>query len=719
MPAVPEKKVHASGVAAVGRRTGVLAILLVVGLGATPHPAPPPPGPQATLAAAGSQVLLPLTEYERLQSKPSVTVIDTLRVGGSFQGHDLTMQLAGRASGVLPRVEVLSGPGGVRIYACEGDAILSRTSSGSFELVPLAAKFVLSCRVATAGSDRLQLESAPSVLWVESQVQDGELINLDEVRDTSGRRSFAVVRVTPGASDVVKPTATARYRVTLQPEGTLFTYQFEVRNPNRSHQPFVVRLGSGEHVQTVDTTASSELVGSEYHFQLPPGEILIKLTGTLQQPRLAPAVQASVQYLLLESHPLLRPSITTLAQRISASETGLTAQYRGASGFLLSPTDTVVWQAVKLEALRTTSFAVNLSEHVFFLSSDGQALGESLLRLDNQGSPALKLASRAEPTFASLQQEPVFLTKNSDGALWLPLGQGPQEILVQHLQPLTRTLGLGIGTLWLPELDEPASRANIHLRYEAQWVPLYEEFTPELRLPSLGLGEVLGLLALLVLTERVLTALGMRREQRFLLALLLATGAMTSGWWLTLLLLADLAVCGLLIVPWVMGRKWNLWSVVVGLGLGGFVCLLVASVLLTARSAAPGPEYRAASLTSDEARPASRPDSSAPPKPEEAPPAGTPAAASVGAAAYQGLPAKFVMPTGTSPSHFSREMLSTRSRAVRVVMISRPVVSAIGDVLIALALLLIALQLRTLRRGLLDCWRQIQSTKSPAAPNPS
>ena len=70
-------------------------------------------------------------------------------------------------------------------------------------------------------------------------------------------RSFAVVRVTPGTSDVVKPTATARYHVTLQPEGTLFTYQFEVRNPNRSHQPFVVRLGSGEHVQTVDTTASA------------------------------------------------------------------------------------------------------------------------------------------------------------------------------------------------------------------------------------------------------------------------------------------------------------------------------------------------------------------------------------------------------------------------------------------------------------------------------
>lgn len=720
VPDKPARSAFAAGAGAGGRAVA-LALLLAVGLGAAPHPVTAPSsatgatGPAAASGAAASQVVLPLSEYERLQSKPSVTVIDTLRVGGSFQGRDLTMQLGGRASGVLPRVEVLSGPSGVRIYACEGEAILSRTSSGSFELIPLAPKFTLSCRVATAGSDRLQLESAPSVLWVESQVQDGELINLEEARDNSGRRSFAVVRVTPGTSDVVKPSATARYRITLQPEGTLFTYQFEVRNPNRSHQPFVVRLSSGEHVQTVDTSASSELIGNEYHFQLPPGEIVIKLTGTLQQARLSPAVQASVQYLLLESHPLLRPSITTLAQRISASETGLTAQYRGAYGFLLSATDTVVWQALKLEALRTTSFAVNLSEHTFFLSSDGQVLGESLLRLDNQGAAALRLSTRAEPTFASLQQEPVFLTKNSDGALWVPLGQGPQEVLVQHRQPLLRTMGLGIGTLWLPELDEPASRANIQLRYEAQWVPLYEEFTPDLRMPGLGLGEILGFLVLLVLTERVLAALSVRREHRLLLALLLATGAMTGGWWLALLLTADLAVCGLLVLPWLIGRKWSIWSVVAGLGLGGFLCLLLASVLMTARPTAHAPEYRASSLTSEDSRsgppPAGSPGA---PKPDEAP--GSPPVVAV---TYQGLPAKFVMPTGTGHSYFTREMLSTRSRAVRVVMISRPVVSAIGDVLVALALLIIALQLRTLRQGVRECWRKVRSALHPAPPTAS
>ncbi len=702
MSAAPHKPARAA--LGAGGRTVVLGALLVFALGVAR--AAPPAAATAPAAAAASQVTLPLAEYQSLQNKPSVTVIDTLRVTGSFQGKDLAMQLSGRASGVMPRVEVLSGPSGVRIYACEGEAILSRTSSGSFELVPLAARFNLHCRVATAGSDRLQLESAPSVLWVESLVQDGELVNLEEARDNSGRRSFAVVRVTPGSNDVIKPSATARYRVSLQPEGTLFTYQFEVRNPNRSHQPFVVRLGSGEHVQTIDSSASYEPSGSEYRFQLPPGELQIKLTGTLQRPQLVPVVKASVQYLLIESHPLLRPSITTLAQRISASETGLTAQYRGASGFLLAATDSVSWQVAKLEALRTTSFAVNASNHVFFLSSDGQALGESLLRLDNQGSPALKLSTRAEPTFASLQQEPVFLTKNSDGALWLPLGQGTQDVLVQHRQPLTRALGLGIATLWLPELDEPASRAHVQLRYEEQWVPLFEEFAPEIRLPALGVGELLGLLALLILTERVLAALGLRRDYRIAMAALLSTGALTSGWWLALLLTADMLVCALLVLPWLISRKWNLWSVVIGLGLGGFVCLVLASVLLTSRSAtAPPPtDYRAASLGSEYSK-EERPAAPSTGKTEE--PAGS---------AYQGLPAKFVMPTGTSPSSFHREMLITRDRAVRVVMLSRPVLSVAGDLLIALGLLLVVLRRRGLRQGLTERWLIVTRTARPDTP---
>jgi hypothetical protein len=207
-----------------------------------------------------------------------------------------------------------------------------------------------------------------------------------------------------------------------------------------------------------------------------------------------------------------------------------------------------------------------------------------------------------------------------------------------------------------------------------------------------------------VLTERVLAALGFRRDYRMVLALLLAAGALTSGWWLALLLSADVLACGLLVLPWLLGRKWNPWSVVVGLGLGGFVFLSVASVLFTARSAAPQADYRATSLATEAKESTRGPANPTAPKVED--PAGGPA--------YQGLPAKFTMPSGTSHSYFTREMLSTRSRAVRVVMLSRPVLSVAGQLLIALALLLLALQWKTLRRGVEERWQKVGRARRPA-----
>src|SRR5207248_1235209 len=122
----------------------------------------------------------------------------------------------------------------------------------------------------------------------------------------------------------------------LLPEETRFRYQLDVRNPNRSYQPFVVELKSGEHVQQVDAQAAYEVDGARYRFQLPPGELTLVLSGTLSASKLAPPIDASVQYVLVESHPLLRPQIQAgqaAPKRISAGETGITAQFRGAQGF--------------------------------------------------------------------------------------------------------------------------------------------------------------------------------------------------------------------------------------------------------------------------------------------------------------------------------------------------------------------------------------------------
>lgn len=659
-------------------------------------------------AAPAATATLPLGEYERLAARPSVTVVDTLRVVGSFAGRDLSLVVIGRAAGVLPQIELLSGPSTLRLHGCEGDAILSRSAGGVFELLPQSGRFTLRCRIAVPGTDSLQLQLAPSVLWAESAVQDGELVRLEDAKDHEGWRELSIVRtVESGAGEPLQPSLTARYHLMLQPEATEFLYRFEVRNPNRAYLELTLPLSSGEQVQRVDTTASYELGAGAVKVKLPPGEVTVQLMGSLRGERFMPKVAASVQYALVDSHPLLRPVITTAAQRISVTETGLSPRFSYSQAFLFSkgPGQALSWQVHKLEALRTTSFAVNTARHVFFLASDGAVLGETALVLANQGAPSLTLRSRAEPTFASLQDAPVLLTKDEGSALFLPLGQGRQDVLVQHRQALRRAAGFAWGTLHLPDPGIPASHGVVELRYEQKWQPLFESLPPEPRFPSFGLGLLFGLLALFVVTERLLAAFAVPRGARIAATLLLTGAAYSSGLWLGLLLGAELVLGLLLLVPWVLENRPSFWTVVGGLAVGGTLCLILASMLLVRGASSP---------RGSEALIESRYDAKdrEPKKPE---PAGSPGT-SEAAPAYQGLPAKIVMPGGHDHSYLSRELLSAEHHGVFVIMVSRPLVALVGNLMLGLALILLALNLQALRSSLRARWQRIFSPRPEQAP---
>src|SRR4030042_1777826 len=123
------------------------------------------PAGEAPTPPTGARVELPLGEYEKLrqsQERPSITVVDALHVSGSFRGSDLRLGFTGRATGRMPAEEVLRGGDGLALFGCGGDAIVSRAAQG-VQLTPLAARFAASCRVATRGSDRVELMALGSV----------------------------------------------------------------------------------------------------------------------------------------------------------------------------------------------------------------------------------------------------------------------------------------------------------------------------------------------------------------------------------------------------------------------------------------------------------------------------------------------------------------------------------------------------------------------------
>ena len=685
-------------------------VVLLSAAAAAAVPAPPVVAvkkaaePAAAIGTAPSQVTLPLADYQQLVSRPAVTVIETLRVEGSFEPRSLSVTLTGRTAGSGPTVEVLATTAGTRLWGCEGDAILSRGGSDKYELTPLAPRFSLRCQVALLGGDRLQLSTSPQVLWIDSQVRDGELIRDEE---DGGKQRLTVVHVSRDqAEKALAVSAVGRYHVTLLPEGASFVYTLLVRNPNRAHQRFAVAPRSGERVQRLDAAISCELQTGEYGCNVPPGEHTLTLQGSLPSTAFRSPVQASAHYLLLDSHPLLRPTIETAVQRLSVSETGMTPQYRGAQGFLLEDRQVVTWRIGRLEAQRTQSYALTSAGTTFFLGSDGQVVGETTLELDNQGAAELLLPMRAEPSYASLQGEPLLLTKNETGSLVVPLSQGAQRVQLQHHQQFSRTLGIAIGTLWLPELTAPAASASLELRYERSWLPLFEEFSPEVRFPAASMAELLLLLLLMGIAERLLKALGLSPGLRIGAVVLLGAAAAAAAVFLVLLCLGEMLVAGLYILPWLFGQRRMFWLIIGGLCLGGVWALLFGLLLFGGRSSdAPPGSSSDVAYTRKVAKESSGSDE-------------TEGKPKLPAPSYQGLPPRETIPWGAQRNHFHGERLASAGRPVQVVMLWRPAVQLVGTACFSLAMLFLALRGGLLRMGVKTRWRRVLEAKA-ASESPS
>ncbi len=97
-------------------------------------------------ASKPSQVTIGLNEYETLRhasDTPSATVIDTIRLSGGFGSRDLAVTIAGRATGTRPLVKALTDTTDVTIAGCKGDAILSRSGKGAFDLPVAIAESVV------------------------------------------------------------------------------------------------------------------------------------------------------------------------------------------------------------------------------------------------------------------------------------------------------------------------------------------------------------------------------------------------------------------------------------------------------------------------------------------------------------------------------------------------------------------------------------------------
>ncbi|MEA2336980.1 MAG: hypothetical protein QOE82_987 [Thermoanaerobaculia bacterium] len=658
--------------------------------------------------AQSSSVTLPLTRYEELQKSTenaSATVIDTLSLAGTFRDHNLTITFIGRSVGARAATTVISGAPDLTLSGCSGDALLVRSSKGVYDVIALAQSFTLRCDARPSGSDRIRMDVAQSVLAVRSNVADGELVSADDSSDDT--RGYSLVRQVAGGSETLAATATGRYLITLLPDTTRFRYVIQIHNPNRNTSPLLIRLVSGEHLQQIDSAAPYEPKDGSYAFAMPPGDTTITMTGELQGTTFAPPVEASLQYVVVESHPLLRPAMKSAAKRLSTGETGITTQYRGALAFEIGPRERISWTVTRLEALRAISYAVRNVSHTLFVPANGPVLGESDLLLDNQGAPEVVLPPKPEPTFVSLQSEPVLMTKNAAGELTVPLSAGLQHVIVQHRQTIAH-LPIVFARLQVPRLPVPGTYTNVTIRYPDHWIPLWQSFASRGTTWRPEAATTIAFLLLMLWAERALAFVNVGVRTRVTAALLLTFASMV----IPIVLWIVVIGCGAVTLLWIASQRHaislpRILGVVAAAALL-FVLALVFTVSQRSTSSDSGSGGLAKmntginsvdnrTVTDTAATDTAAPDARPPPRSPKAAPLGE------GFFAYQGLPAKFELPAGVREGSFSEQLLSPdRPQTVILVLLSMTIVTWLSVALAIIAAWILWRERATIRASVTE-----------------
>ena len=491
----------------------------------------------AALAHADEKptVSVPLDDYlalnRRADGKPDAkaaptpqTIVEAVRLEGSL-ARGMTITIRGRAIDGLAPIDVFDAST-APLFDCTGDGFLTISGSQTITLTPLKPKFSLRCKTTHPDAAMFKL-TVLRVLDITSEVRDGFV----ELVEDGGlaKRTITISPKSPVVeapksstpAQVLPPTATGRYRLTLLPDDTRFMWHLSAHNPNASKTPFTLSVRAGDVVAQVTAQVPYETTAEGLRFELPSGDQEIFVVGTMKAKDFAAPVESAAQYLLVETHPLLRADVATPAHRISIEQTGITAQYAGAQAFLLTSGQSLGWSTSMLETLVTDTYSVKSVHAQFFVGDDGDAMAQSDVALNNQGASELALPLDAQPVFASNNEVPAVLTHNARGELSLPLSPGVQKLTVQHRQTLNSGWGFATGELHIPAAGGAANEANVEVRMASEWTPLFASFAGKRFVAGPAMTSLMKALFFAIWAAGLLAWVGVTRARRFALATVL------------------------------------------------------------------------------------------------------------------------------------------------------------------------------------------------------
>lgn len=427
--------------------------------------------------AQEATVTLPLKEYQSLvdaSERESLTVIESVRLGGTLRGKALTLAVKGRCTGKPSKVQFLKRNPLMSLADCTGDAVLS-PEDGGLALIPLKEVFNLSCLVDFREQERIELEFLAPALKISSQVTDAEMILQD-----AGQGNATVVLTSlvamPGQK-AREAIGLGRYRISVLPNQTAFEYAFAFDNPNRSKTEVVIQLKNGEGIRAVNTTNAYREEARSLRIELLPGNNQIGVTGTLPAARFVPPLPFDDQHLLVENHPMLNVGLRTGARRISPKDTGIAYSFRSVQGLLLSAKDEVAWDIQKMQVFSAMGYSIPGQDYTVYLPAAGKPVVEARAGIENQGGARLALEVVGKPAFLEINGEPQLLYKDENARLTIPVGLGSQGMMVQYEGVKSLGLFSMVQNIRLLTFEAPATTVSMDLRVHKKWALLGAKFS--------------------------------------------------------------------------------------------------------------------------------------------------------------------------------------------------------------------------------------------------
>lgn len=487
-------------------------------------------------------VTIPIEEFLQLQDSrraPDVTTVEAVAFGGDY-GKLLNVTISGNSSGTPKAVPFLQRSEAFGLKNCTGSNSILSGNESHLSLVPLrAGAFRLQCQIQLRNWSQVEF-NVDNALHVGAQVSGAEALT----RSAGLTQVLTLVRPSAPVDDSKAPLAVvARYRVTVQPEESRFSYEFQISNPNRVVRRLQIPKLNGEIFSAIRTTIQHQEGEQALSLDLRPGENTVGIDGRFPGRAFQPLLEGQ-SFVLIENNPSLQLSLESPGRRVSPNDAGIPPRFAGARAYLISADQKVTWESRKLEVFSALGFAVQSASYLYYLPRQGQPIVEATFEINNQGTPEMPLKVPGQVTYLEVAGEPQVLSRDKDNNLVFQLPTGRQRVLVQYLSQAGHGSIVAVPNDELVRPETAMSNVSVTLRSDRSWSLAFGRSVFEIE-SDLKTATLFWALGLSLLTFWLALRAGLSRHSSLALSSAVFAGLVLAPWilvWMVILLLVYLAV---------------------------------------------------------------------------------------------------------------------------------------------------------------------------------